>query len=148
MLRKLAALSLLSLFSAPLLAAECAVDIEGNDMMQYNLSEITVPTSCKEFTVNLKHPGKLAKEVMGHNWVLSTTADMQGVATEGLTAGAAHDYLKPDDARIIAHTKLIGAGESDSVTFDVSKLTAGGDYSYFCTFPGHAALMKGKLIVQ
>lgn len=32
MLRKLAAVSLLSLLSAPLLAAECSVDIQGNEI--------------------------------------------------------------------------------------------------------------------
>ena len=42
------------------------------------------------------------------------------------------DYVKKDDARVIAHTKVIGGGESDSVTFDVSKLAAGQDYTYFC----------------
>ena len=42
-------------------------------------------------------------------------------------------------------TKVIGGGESDSVTFDVSKLAAGQDYTYFCSFPGHFAMMKGTL---
>ncbi|MNR67194.1 Azurin [compost metagenome] len=53
--------------------------------------------------------------------------------------------MKKDDARVIAHTKVIGGGQSDSVTFDVSKLAAGTDYTYFCSFPGHFALMKGTL---
>ncbi len=48
---------------------------------------------------------------MGHNWVLSKEADMQPIATDGLTAGIDKDYLKEGDARIIAHTKLIGAKE-------------------------------------
>ena len=32
-------------------------------------------------------------------------------------------------------------------TFPGKKLTAGGDYSFFCSFPGHSTLMKGKLVV-
>ncbi|VFT26844.1 azurin [Pseudomonas aeruginosa] len=111
MLRKLAAVSLLSLLSAPLLAAECSVDIQGNDQMQFNTNAITVDKSCKQFTVNLSHPGNLPKNVMGHNWVLSTAADMQGVVTDGMASGLDKDYLKPDDSRVIAHTKLIGSGE-------------------------------------
>jgi azurin len=31
------------------------------------------------------------------------------------------------------------------VKFPTSALTKGGDYTFFCSFPGHAALMKGKL---
>ncbi len=131
--------------AAPVWAADCAVEIEGNDAMQFNKPTISVPASCKEFTVKLKHVGKLPKTAMGHNWVLSKTADMPGIATDGIPAGAAKDYVKDGDARVIAHTKLIGGGESDSVKFAVSKLKAGDSYTYFCSCPGHAAIMKGTL---
>lgn len=145
MLRKLALLSLLGMASTPLLAAECSIDVESTDQMTFKTTSIEVSKSCKEFTVNLTHSGNLAKNVMGHNWVLTKTSDMVGVATDGMSAGLDADYLKADDARVIAHTKLIGAGETDSVTFDVSKLNAGEDYSFFCSFPGHYSLMKGSL---
>jgi azurin len=46
---------------------------------------------------------------------------------------------------VIATTKLLGGGESDSVTVDVAKLKAGDAYTFFCSFPGHSALMKGTL---
>ena len=131
--------------AAPVWAADCAVEIEGNDAMQFNKAAIAVPASCKEFTVKLKHAGKLPKTSMGHNWVLAKTADVQGVANDGIPAGAAKDYVKEGDARVIAHTKLIGGGESDSVKFPTAKLKAGESYTYFCSFPGHSALMKGTL---
>ena len=60
--------------------------------------------------------------------------------------GWTKDYLPVDDQRIIAHTKVIGGGESASVKFPVSKLTKGGDYTFFCSFPGHYGLMRGKFI--
>ena len=145
LLKNLCAATILALASAPVLAAECSVDIAGNDQMQFDKKEITVSKSCKQFTVNLKHPGTLAKNVMGHNWVLTKQADMQGAVNDGLAAGLDNNYVKKDDARVIAHTKVIGGGETDSVTFDVSKLAAGQDYAYFCSFPGHFALMKGVL---
>ncbi|OEC46399.1 azurin [Pseudomonas sp. 1D4] len=145
MIRKLVVASVLALASAPLLAAECAVDVEATDQMTFNTKEIKVSKSCKSFTVNLKHVGKLPKAVMGHNWVLTKTADAQSVATESMAAGVDKDYVKADDARIIAHTKLIGGGESTSVSFDVSKLAAGESYEFFCSFPGHVAMMKGNL---
>src|SRR5690606_2699166 len=145
MLRKFALLALFGLASSPLLAAECSIDVESTDQMTFNTQAISVSKSCKEFTVNLKHVGQLAKNVMGHNWVLSKTADMPGIATEGMSAGIDGGYLKADDARVIAHTDMLGGGESDSVTFDVSKLSADEDYSFFCSFPGHYSLMKGTL---
>ncbi|RDJ00470.1 azurin [Dyella solisilvae] len=145
MVRTTLALALLGLFAAPLWAADCSTTIEGNDAMQYNQKSIEVPKTCKQFTVTLKHTGKLPKASMGHNWVLGTAADQTGIIADGMKAGADQNYVKPDDARVIAHTKLVGGGESDSVTLSVAKLKAGESYAYFCTFPGHAALMKGTL---
>lgn len=46
---------------------------------------------------------------------------------------------------MLAHTKVVGGGEADAVTFATSALKAGETYAYFCSFPGHAALMKGTL---
>src|SRR6218665_695508 len=108
-----AATLLTALLAMPALAATCNADIEGNDAMQFNKTSIAVPASCKQFTVKLKHAGKLPKTAMGHNWVLSKAADMQAVANDGMPAGPDKSYLKPGDARVIAHTKLIGGGESD-----------------------------------
>jgi azurin len=107
-----------------------------------------VPASCKNFTVTLKHIGKAPKAAMGHDWVLTHAADMQAVALEGMAAGPSNDYLKADDPKIIAHTKMVGGGETTSVTFPVSKLKAGEQYMYFCTFPAHDQLMKGTLTVK
>jgi len=143
--RKLIAIALLGLLSTPLMAAECSTTVEANDAMQYSQKTITVPKTCKTFTVTLKHTGKLPKTAMGHNWVLAHSTDEAGVVSDGMKAGAASNYEKPADTRIIAHTKLIGGGESDAATFNVAKLKAGETYAYFCTFPGHAALMKGTL---
>jgi azurin len=85
---------------------------------------------------------------MGHNLVISKEADMQPIATDGLAAGIDKSYLKDGDARIIAHTKIIGAKETDSVTFDVSKLDAAEKYGFFCSFPGHISMMKGTVTLK
>lgn len=147
MIRTLAAALLLSATALPGLAAaqQCEVTVNGNDAMQFDVKDIVVDKSCKEFTVKLNHTGKLPATAMGHNWVLTTEADMQPVIKDAMAAGAAAGYLKADDARVIAHTKMLGGGESDTVTFDVSKLAAGEKYMFFCSFPGHQALMKGTL---
>ncbi len=138
-------LVLLAAMAGPVLAEQCETEIDSNDALQFDKNNISVPASCEQFTVKLTHSGKLPKTGMGHNWVLTKTADAQGTIADGMSAGLSNDYVKPDDARVIAHTKIIGGGESDSVTFPVNKLDAKEDYSFFCSFPGHSAVMKGTL---
>ena len=146
MIRKFAVASVLALLSAPLLAAECSVEVHSTDQMTFDTKEIKVSKSCKTFTVNLKHVGALAKNVMGHNWVLLKPGT--DVAAFGSKAAAAREteYIPASEkASIIAHTKLVGGGESDTIEFTAP---AKGTYTYVCSFPGHYALMKGSFIVE
>ncbi|MES1943545.1 azurin [Salinisphaera sp. PC39] len=144
-----ALIALGSLFAAgPAAAGDCELSITGNDQIQYNKSELVVPAGCDKVTLTLEHVGKMSVQQMGHNWVLTESADYQAVAQAGMQAGADNAYVPPEDDRVIVHTDLVGGGESTSITFDVSQLEAGGDYTYFCSFPGHFSMMKGKLIVK
>lgn len=127
--------------------ADCATEVEGNDAMQFNVGSIAIPASCTSFKITLKHSGTMPVGAMGHNIVIAATADMQGIEADGIAAGAASNYVKPGDTRVIAHTKLVGGGESDSISFPVDKLKAGGPYEFFCSFPGHATVMKGTISV-
>jgi azurin len=126
-------------------ADPCQLEISGNDQMQYDKQTLTVPASCKEVTVTLHHVGKLPREAMGHNWVLVSPPDLDAVANAGMGAGLANDYVAAGDKRVLAHTKVVGGGQTNSVTFSTASLKAGGDYRYLCTFPGHHALMHGTL---
>lgn len=127
------------------MASECAATIESNDAMQFNVKSMVVPQTCKSFSVTLKHVGKLPKAAMGHNWVLTKSADLMATAKDGIAAGVPNHYLKPQDTRVIASTPLIGGGESSTIEFAVDKLSANENYSFFCSFPGHSSLMKGTL---
>lgn len=126
----------------------CSTEIEGSDAMQYNVSSIIVPASCSNFEITLKHTGKLPVASMGHDVVITKKSDMAAVDAESAAAGLDAGYIKADDQRIIAHTKLIGAGETTSVSFAVSKIQSGGPYEFFCSFPGHSALMHGSISVE
>jgi len=128
-------------------APNCVVKLKGNDAMQFDLKTATVSASCPRITIELTHTGKMAAQVMGHNVVVSQTGDMNAIAAAGMKAGAAAGYVPKGDAKVIAATSVVGGGASTKTTFAGSKLKAGGDYSFFCSFPGHAALMKGKLVV-
>lgn len=126
----------------------CATEIEGSDAMQYNVGSIAVPASCTEFKITLKHTGKMPVAAMGHNVVISKVADMQQITAAGMGAGLDNGYIKSDDPNVIAHTKMVGGGETTSVSFAVSKIKGDGPYEFFCSFPGHSGVMKGVIAVE
>ena len=80
-----------------------------------------------------------------HNWVLVKPGREEQVVTDSVQAGQSRDYV-PDTPDVVAHTKLLKAGESQSVQFQVPDTP--GDYPYFCSFPGHSGLLKGVLKVS
>src|ERR1700733_796325 len=138
------------LFAAPSQAADkvCKLAITGNDAIQYDKKQLTITADCTQVELTLTHIGKLPAQSMGHDWVLVKAEDLAAVANDGLTAGIANGYVKKDDPRVIAHTKIVGGGESATVTFATSALKKGQSYKYLCTFPGHNALMNGDFIIQ
>ena len=77
--------------------------------------------------------------------MITKTEDVDAVDKEGGAAGVDNDFVKADDPRIVAHTKLIGGGEETTVTIDTSKFAAGNKYEFFCSFPGHIAMMRGNV---
>jgi len=127
-------------------ARVCAVSIYSTDQMSFNQKEIKVGADCSQVKLTLRHTGKLAATAMGHNWVLTRTPDYQPVAMAGMRTSLADSYLPKGDARVLAHTAVIGGGQTTSVTFSTAKLAKGGDYTFFCSFPGHFAMMKGRFL--
>lgn len=127
-------------------ARMCAVNLDSTDQMTFSQKEIRVAGDCTQVTLTLRHTGKLAATAMGHNWVLTRTADYQPVALAGMRTTLADSYLPKNDARVLAHTAVIGGGQSTRVVFSTAALRKGGEYTFFCSFPGHFAMMKGRLV--
>jgi len=127
-------------------AGPCKLNIESNDQMQFSTRELAVPPGCTEVELTLRNVGKLPARVMGHDWVLSRESDMIAVVNAGLTAGLASGFVPPNDQRVIAATHLVGGGESTTIQFSTAALVPGERYSFFCTSPGHSAVMRGRLI--
>jgi azurin len=118
--------------------------IESNDQMKYNLDRIDVMAG-QTVRLTLKHVGQMAKEAMGHNWVLvakgTDLAEFGGAAA----AAAATDYIPAEfESQVIAHTSTIGGGEEVTIEFTAPEK---GIYDFFCSFPGHYAMMRGKFVV-
>ena len=141
------ALSLLAAAGFAQAAPNCTVKLTGNDAMQYDLKTATVSASCASINIQFTHTGKLPVAAMGHNVVISASKDVAALSAAAMKAGAAAGYLPKADARVIAATAMVGGGAKTSARFAGNRLTAGGDYSFFCSFPGHSGIMKGKLVV-
>ena len=120
------------------------VEITANDEMKFSTTEIRVKAG-EEVTLTLKNAGTMPKESMGHNFLLlGGGTDVEGFATKAMVAKET-DYIPADmKSSILAHTKLLGPGESDTITFTVPA----GTYDFICSFPGHYAQMRGKLIAE
>ncbi len=119
--------------------------IEGSDQMKFNKKELKAKAG-SEIELTLKHVGEMSKQAMGHNFVLlSQGIDIMAFGERA--AGAADNDYIPEDAGddVIAHTEMIGGGETTTVTFTAPEK---GEYDFICSFPGHVALMKGKFIVE
>ncbi|MBV7441635.1 azurin [Weeksellaceae bacterium TAE3-ERU29] len=124
---------------------ENVLEIEGNDQMQFNKTELRAKAG-EPITLTLKHVGQSGKDIMGHNFVLlKPGTDIAQFGNDAVNAKDS-DYIPAEHANdVIAHTKLIGGGESDTITIDALEP---GTYDYICSFPGHYAIMKGQLIVE
>ncbi|WP_421775022.1 azurin [Gracilimonas sp.] len=120
------------------------ITIEGNDQMQFNISEIKVEAA-QTVVLTLKHVGKLQKAAMGHNWVLLKQGTNIQTFGSAASKAAGNEYIPEGTNDVIAHTKLIGGGQETTIEFTAPEA---GTYDYICSFPGHYALMKGKLIVE
>lgn len=146
--RLLCALAALCLIPATVSARTCELAVDSDDSMRFAQSELSVAPGCTQVRLSLRHAGRVPASAMGHNWVLTRTADYRPVAIAGARAGLAGSYVPAGDARVLAHTRVIGGGESTSITFATAGLQRGGDYTFFCSFPGHWNVMRGKLVVQ
>lgn len=124
--------------------ADGIVHLTANDQMRYSATRIEVKAGDK-IKVELHNIGTIAKEAMGHNFVLLKPGnEPSAFAAKAMTAKDS-DYVPADASEVIGHTKLLGPGEKD--TLELEPLAA-GTYKFLCTFPGHVALMNGELVVQ
>ncbi len=110
------------------------------DSMVYDRTELKVRAGT---TVKIVFRNNSRLVAMAHNWVLVQPGTAESSAAAGMAAGEEQDFRAPNDPNVIAATKLTPPGESSTVTFVAPPP---GNYPFFCSFPGHQAVMKGTLI--
>lgn len=126
------------------------VTIQVDDRIRFDVTTFDVKPG-QSVSVTLKNVGTTPKFSMGHNWVLLEQGIFSANVSErflnAAAMEAAHDYVPSGSKDVIAHTKLLGPGESDTVTFNAPGTS--GEYMYLCSFPGHYSQgAKGTMKVQ
>ena len=116
--------------------------INSNDQMRFDTNEIRVKAG-EKIKLTLNHTGKLPKNAMGHNFVLLEAGTDVAKFSQVAMNAKATEYIPSKG--VLAHTKLVGGGESTTIEFTAPKK---GTYDFICSFPGHYAMMKGKFIVE
>lgn len=126
---------------------ELKVVITANDLMKFDVTAIEAKPGQK-ITVTLKNVGTAPKMSMGHNFVLLSKGIELMPFIEASQTHMANEFIAPElKSKVIAFTKLLGPGESETISFAAPR--AAGAYNYLCSFPGHYALgMKGVLTVK
>jgi azurin len=127
--------------SAPAANVSNDIQISANDQMKFSTNELHVKAN-EKVTLTMKNEGTQPKEAMGHNFVL--LKDGTDLPTFAQAAIQAPDHIPANNPAIIAHTKLLGPGESDTIEFTVPA----GSYTYICSFPGHYLTMTGTLTAE
>ena len=134
-----------SILATSVFASNCEILIEGSDMMKYDVAEITLDTSCEQTKISLKHAGKLPINAMGHNIVIVEEKNLSKITQQiNFSLGAEKGYL-PESEDIIYISAMVGGGDTTELEMDMSKLDKTKSYVFFCSFPGHWALMRGKI---
>jgi azurin len=120
------------------------VSLSGNDQMQFDKKEIRVKAG-QRVKLTFTHSGQMAKNVMGHNFVLLTQGTNINEFGQAAVKFPDNDYIPEDTQNVIAHTEMLGGGETTTIEFEAP---AAGTYDFICSFPGHYAIMQGKFIVE
>lgn len=126
-------------------AEDCGVVISGSDMMKFDTKEINIEKTCEKFPITLKHSGNLPVNAMGHNIVFLERKNLQKVISKiNMSHGIEKGFI-PEMDEVLFKSKMIGGGQETTFDLDPDVFDKGGDYIFICSFPGHFALMQGKL---
>jgi azurin len=117
------------------------IELTANDQLKFDKIELRVKANAP-VKLTLKNIGTMPKESMGHNFILlKDGTDLASFAAEAVSAP---EHIPANNPAIIAHTKLLGPGESDTIEFTLPA----GSYTYICSFPGHYMTMTGVLTAE
>ncbi|MGE9297159.1 MAG: plastocyanin/azurin family copper-binding protein [Puniceicoccales bacterium] len=122
------------------------VELATLDSLRFSKTLLEVPAN-KKITLTLHNEGRMPREIMVHNLVVLKPGSDINLFTAESSFAEDTDYIPEEyEDWIVAHTKTLAAGESETITFRAPKVP--GEYPFICSYPGHAAAgMKGIMRV-
>ncbi|MEY2950102.1 MAG: hypothetical protein RLZZ248_1303 [Bacteroidota bacterium] len=113
-----------------------------------------IPGMMYDKKIMMVQPGQRVKLVfnnpddMAHNLLIVQPGKGDAVAARAMNLGLKGEEMGfiPEGEEIIVHTTLLRPNSSDVIYFTAPEKK--GNYQYICTFPGHAATMRGILMVK
>ncbi|MEO6740435.1 MAG: HEAT repeat domain-containing protein, partial [Chthoniobacteraceae bacterium] len=116
-----------------------------HEQMRYDTTRIVVEKG-KPFEIIIEN-----LDAMPHNLVIVDSGTRQNVAEAVQTRRPdqldkkGRAYVPEKDGRVHEASKLIEPGQKDTIKWTAPNKE--GEYDYVCTFPGHWAIMWGKIVV-
>ncbi len=148
---------LLTIAAVSMLISTTGIQAEDTAEVKITADKIQFAYDIKEFTVK---PGQKVKLILvnptdsvtrqPHNLLIVKPGkkDVVGMAANAAMTDPEFMTTKqaiPESDDILFHTKLVQAGEEDTLEFTAPEEE--GDYPYLCTYPGHWAIMNGVMKV-
>jgi azurin len=122
-----------------------SIQLKANENMRFD-KELFRVRAGKKIILILKNTSAKSVTSMAHNAViLKSGVDIADFADVAHNAKAEQYVPSSLDSLIIAHTRLVNAGDSDQVEFIIPKP---GVYDFICSFPGHWGTMQGKIVAE
>lgn len=130
-----------------------AAEFEGHEFLirtipqqlRYDITSITVKAG-SQVRITFEN-----NDIMEHNLLVIEpgTQDHIGNAAMAMMSDPANAVAKgyvPDDPAVLHATRMLKAGEIEVLEFTAPETP--DTYHFICTFPGHAMLMRGNMIVE
>ncbi len=122
-----------------------SVQLKANENMRFD-KELFRVRAGKKISLIFQNTSVKSPASMTHNVViLKSGVDIADFADVARNAKAEQYVPSSLDSLIIAHTRLVGGGDSDQVEFVIPKP---GIYNFICSFPGHWGTMQGQIVAQ
>jgi len=121
------------------------IKLQANENMRFDKDMFKIKTG-KKIRLIFKNTGAPTNTAMAHNVVILKKGTDIADFADAVHNAKNEQYVPASvDSLMIAHTKLVGGGQSDEVDFIISQP---GVYDYICSFPGHWGTMQGKIIAE
>lgn len=122
---------------------EFTIRAVGNTMqdMKFSTNNISVKEG-SWVRINLINDG--TDPSMIHNIIFINYGTRSKLALDAVEVGLDNNFI-PRSKDVIAASELAQPGESVTLEFQAP---AKGNYEFFCSYPGHASMMRGYFIVK